>query len=305
MLTLEPVAADDSAACARALADTIPSAGLVQVQFVAVDNTSAKYYSELKAICPNLQGMCLDPTHLAMTVEYASRRKRTALSKTLRSLLAKLSARDDTCSAATWGVIYKGGQCQDLTLEEARLRNQIEDSTMRLPAAQKVLQAIDATVPFYLRIDWIRSLAALSSVYSSEVQRIAPGPNKRVVQLLHTAAAPARTEWYFNNTRIRHLLQVSRLSLLPIGTTSNEALRREINVWFRETQKLLQATLKLKLRILRLAKNLSHNAALYRPTTRQMPQAEVVARVSSRALFSNGEWREWCVELACPNGRVH
>ena len=39
----------------------------------------------------------------------------------------------------------------------------------------------------------------------------------------------------------------ARLALLPIGATFNEALHHEINTWFRETQKLHQSTLTLKL----------------------------------------------------------
>ena len=100
-----------------------------------------------------------------------------------------------------------------------------------------VLDNLEPDVPFFLRTDWIRALAALTSVYRTEVDRVAPGPNRKVFQLLHSAAAAGRSEWYFNNLRMRHLLEPSRLSLLPIGTTSNEALHHEINNWFRETQK--------------------------------------------------------------------
>ena len=107
--------------------------------------------------------------------------------------------------------------------------------------AQSVLDNLEPDVPFFLRTDWIRALAALTSVYRTEVDRVAPGPNRKVFQLLHSAAAAGRSEWYFNNLRMRHLLEPSRLSLLPIGTTSNEALHHEINNWFRETQKNSQS----------------------------------------------------------------
>ena len=90
----------------------------------------------------------------------------------------------------------------------------------------------------------------------------------------------------------------SRLALLPTGTTSNESLHHETNTWFRETQKLHKATLQLKLSIMHLGKLLSHNVALYRPATRQMAEAEVLARATARAIFTDAEWREWCGELA-------
>jgi hypothetical protein len=56
------------------------------------------------------------------------------------------------------------------------------------------------------------------------------------VEILWCAAAPQRIEWYLNNTRQRHLMRIEQLSLLPAGTTSNEALHAEINNWFRQTQ---------------------------------------------------------------------
>ncbi len=69
-----------------------------------------------------------------------------------------------------------------------------------------------------------------------QVQKIAPGPNKTVCEILWCAAAAPRIEWYLNNTRQRHSMCIERLSLLPTGTTSNEALHAEINAWFRQTQ---------------------------------------------------------------------
>ncbi len=39
-----------------------------------------------------------------------------------------------------------------------------------------------------------------------------------------------------------------------------------------------EATLELKLRIISIRKLLQHNAAMYRPTTKQMPAAVVLAR---------------------------
>ena len=51
-----------------------------------------------------------------------------------------------------------------------------------------------------------------------------------------SACSETRLEWYFNNLRIRHAMRPTRLALLPSGTGSNEALRAEINGWFRQTQ---------------------------------------------------------------------
>ena len=255
-------------------------------------------------ICPNLQIMALDPVHLAMTVEYASGRRRTPISKALRRILRKLTAYSSGLKPTTWGAAHTGQTCANLSREEERLRAQIEDRSVRLRDAQALLDNLEPDAPFILRVDWIRALAALTSVYRAEVQRVAPGPNRKVFELLHSAAAAGRSEWYFNNLRMRHLIEPSRLSLLPIGTTSNEALHHEINNWFRETQKIHKATLCLKLSIMHLAKLLSHNTALYRPATRQMSEWEILSRSSSRVLWTLPEWKAWCEELGVEAGLV-
>ena len=293
---------DDATSVVRALADTVSARGLAQIQFVSVDNPSVRLVQELRCVCPNLQVVSLDPIHLAMTWEYASGRKRTQGSSALRRLLAKFTAVDATCSAARWGRAHDGGACAQLTYEEARTQRQIQDRSMRLRTAESFLANLDPSKPFYLRLDWIKALASLASVYKQEVERISPGPNRRIYELLFSAASAPRAEWYMNNVRARHMMEPRRLSLLPVGTTSNESLHHEINAWFRETQQIHQSTLQLKLQILQLCKNLSHNAALYRPTCRQMPHAELLSRVSLMPLWQPHQWMEWCSELADDTG---
>lgn len=79
-----------------------------------------------------------------------------------------------------------------------------------------------------------------------------------VKDLLVTFAVP--------HLRARRRMPLACHSLLHAGATSNESLHYEINQWFKQTQKLHQATLELKLHILQFSKLLTHNAALYRPT---------------------------------------
>ncbi|CAE7421452.1 unnamed protein product [Symbiodinium natans] len=296
VVLLQPGSSDDTEVLVRMLADSLPAQGLCQIKYLSVDNPSAKLYKEAKHVCPNLQVVALDPTHLAMTCEYASSRKRTAATRYLRIILRKLTARSEL-SAGTWGPIFCGENATPFTREEQRVRAQLADRSMRKAEAERILANLDATKPFLLRLEWIQALAALTSIYRSEVERLAPGPNRKIYQLLHTATAANRTEWFFNNLRLRHMISSERLSLLPIGTASNEALHHEVNNWFRETQKLHKATLSLKLSIMQLGKLLTHNNALYKPTTRQMPEAELLARLTSKDLFRATEWEEWCSEL--------
>ena len=298
VLMLTAVSSEETSVLVDALAAHLPAGGLQQVKYLSVDNPSAKLWHHVRRRCPNLQILALDPVHLAMTCEFASSRKRTASSTILRTILQKFSACSHTCTPCSWGPIFTGDKFRPLTREEEQARLQIEDRSMRISIAEKILSQLDATVPFFERIEWIRSLAALAAVRRSEVECVVPGPNRKMFELLHTAAAGPRTEWYLNNLRMRRAISPSRLSLVPVGTTSNEALHHEINNWFRETQKLHKTTLELKLSIMSFGKLLTHNTALYWTTTRQMSEAEVLARTASVALWSPQQWVQWCEELA-------
>ena len=74
---------------------------------------------------------------------------------------------------------------------------------------------------------------------------------------------------------------------------SNERLHTEINGWFRQTQNLHPATLKLKLNILALSKLLAHNSALHSPTARQMLSSHGLARRIGCGLWAPEEWVAW------------
>ena len=178
---------------------------------------------------------------------------------------------------------------------------------MPLKKATALLENLDGSVPFFEQCEWTQSLAAVAAVYRDDMDRVIPGPNRKVVQLIHTAAAAARTEWYLNNLRARHMISSKRLSLLPVGTTSNESLHHEINNFFRETPKIHKTTLSLKLKILQLSKLMTHNAALYYETPRQMAEAEVcwLARVPRKCgvLSSGGNGASSC--RAMPRSSRH
>ena len=226
---MDAFSGDDSDQVVKSLTTNLSAAALAQVQFVSVDNPSYKYWQALRRVCPNLQVMTLDPTHLSMTFEYASSRKRTPGSKALRAVLHKLSAVDFSADARSWGLVHTGANSRPLTAEERKVRDQIEDRPMRKADAEKVLNSLEVDKPFYLRLEWIQALAAIASVHRDELNKIAPGPNRKLYQLLFSAGDPSRAEWYLNNCRMRDMLKPSRVALLPSGTTSNESLHHEIN----------------------------------------------------------------------------
>ena len=88
---------------------------------------------------------------------------------------------------------------------------------------------------------------------------------RSVSALLASAALPGKCAWYFNNLAHRHSMLASRVSLLPSGTTSNEALRNELKQAFRQTVRLHQATPATKTEVFGLGKLLVHTLAAFGP----------------------------------------
>ena len=85
--------------------------------------------------------------------------------------------------------------------------------------------------------------------------------------------------------------------MMGSGTSSNEALHREINNLFRQTQKIHKSTLCLKCSIFEFLKCLSHWVALTKPLTRQMSQRLVLCCAIPHMIFGTEEWKKWCAAL--------
>ena len=123
------------------------------------------------------------------------------------------------------------------------------------------------------------------------MERKVTGTSKSVRQVLWSACSPQRSGWLFNNQRVRHALSPLQRALLPSGTTSNEALHSEINSWTRSTHEVHRSTLKLKLRIVTLGKQLVHHIATCYPLARQTADGVVLARGVGAPLWNDESWK--------------
>ncbi|CAE8627570.1 unnamed protein product [Polarella glacialis] len=298
VLAMIPMSAETSEVVTKALSDNMSVIAKQQVKFVFCDNASPKLLTHLSTIFPVLETLALDPVHLPIVYEYSTWRKRTPGSIFLRTIMAKFNKRDNTRIASSWGPFYCGDSTDKLDKAESIMRQKILDRSMSSTRATTIQNALKGNQPWYTRIDYIESLAALVALYPSEVTRIAPGPNKQVYKILWSAAAIDRIEWMFNNMRIRHSMAASECTLLPSGTASNEALHAELNRCFRSTQSIHQSTIRLKLQILCFAKLVSHTGAMYRPTIKQMASSHVLARSLVGSVWTTESWREWRDELS-------
>ena len=74
----------------------------------------------------------------------------------------------------------------------------------------------------------------------------------------------------------------SERAMLAIGTTSNEALHSELNKWTTCVTAQHKERLFLVTRIFALCKILTHNSALYSPTTMQQTQSALLSKIAGR-----------------------
>ena len=286
-------AAHTAAACIQAC---LPYGGVQQVEHIASDNPSHKLFTTLMEALPCLKSIALDPTHAAMRYEQASHGRRTRGSQLLRRLMVKFTTHDQAVTTNIWGPFYDGLPGHKLSGQEQSLRDAILDGSMSTARARRVLGSVEYLRVWPTRIQFIEAVAALSSENRSELDKKLEGTKVTVGKMLFQLTSVDRMEWLFNNLRQRYPLPHHVRVLLPSGTTSNEALHAELNSAFRQIQHMHRSTLQLKLRLMRLAKLLAHNSALYSPTSRQMPSAHVLARRIGQALWTAQSWREWVKE---------
>ena len=97
-----------------------------------------------------------------------------------------------------------------------------------------------------------------------------------------SATSPDRMEWYLNGTRQRSRMPEEWPTVLPSGTTSNEALHAELNRSIRQTQVMYKETLQVKLDVVFLAKLISHTVATRPPTISQQSSTMILAPASVR-----------------------
>ena len=176
---------------------------------------------------PNFQLLSLDPTHLAMVYEYATLRKKTPGSHLLRAIMKRFTVPFTEASPmpAFCEYMFDGSGAPSSSVSEKRFQRYIEALNMPAGMAKRVARKQGDAGPFQRREEFAQALAALCALYPHEVKLVSPGPNRKIHQLLRSATEPDRVEFYFNNLRQRWLWRSKDLTMLPSGTTSNEAIR--------------------------------------------------------------------------------
>ena len=91
-------------------------------------------------------------------------------------------------------------------------------------------------------------------------------------------------------------------SLISPGTSSNESLNHESNMWFRSLPELYSTTLELQLQMQQVAKLRAHNLAMYKPQLRQMSDITLTAASACKPVFSLETWSSWIKPMYLETG---
>jgi len=114
-----------------------------------------------------------------------------------------------------------------------------------------------------------------------------------------------RQAWLFNFRKYIGAVKVSERQWVPIGTTTNEQLHRELNSLFDNVHNIYRPVLLLRLFIFGLYKLLPHCRVVSTPTVRQVSQQMVLSRiVPTLRPWSEQEWQALCASGMDAHGRT-
>ena len=171
----------------------------------------------------------------------------------------------------------------------------VADGSMALEDAEHVIDNIEYSPPIASRIGYLRCLAALRAKWAEEGDRRLPNGPPTLRQVLVNACVPSRVEWLLNYRRFANTISRARVDDMAVGTTSNEALHRELNSIFDLVHEIYQATLLLKLRIVLLHKGIPHYHACQGDLLRQREPRRILSRaIHNITLWDEAEWVRWC-----------
>ena len=182
------------------------------------------------------------------------------------------------------------------------MHTHIANGTLPLHQAEAVQLSMDPETPFRTKLEFVTALAALTSLYWPEVKRKTARHGQTLAYVISCAATAERIEWYWNGIRYRHRVDRAYLPLLGSGTSPNETLHHELNVWFRHYVQVFHQTLELQLRINEIGKLFAHNRALYTPALRGSSHKQLLHALSATWHFPRSAWDRMCGTLISDDG---
>ena len=108
VLLMDTIMSESAENVGRALREGLPRTALRQMEHIACDNPSRELFCVLKRMCPSMESLTLDPTHLVMKYEETQWGRRTTGSGWLRLVMDKFTRILPGEHAARFGEIWNG-----------------------------------------------------------------------------------------------------------------------------------------------------------------------------------------------------
>ena len=168
--------------------------------------------------------------------------------------------------------------------------------TMSCTRAATVMNTLDGETPWYSKMDYLTALAANASAFAKDMKRKTYCQGKTTGHTLWNADDAEKVAWQWNAIIARRMMPHGWARMLGSGTASNESLHAELNGWYKNVggDGVYPQTLALHLEISRFMKLLSHGAAMYTPTLRQVRQEQVLALALAGVQWTDDAWTAWC-----------
>ena len=117
----------------------------------------------------------------------------------------------------------------------------------------------------------------------------------KLLVTVKNAAQPKSCGWVFNYSNYMQGLPLTECEYLPCGTTSNEALHKELSTHINVKQPRYDTSLQQHIEGFHLAKVIAHSSAVCRPTTKQVRQCHLPEyALSNHTIWTDRQWAKFC-----------
>jgi len=270
---------------------------LAQVEHCACDDPSIELLALFMAMCILFKLLSKDPMHLCYGFQRRHKPDKAATksykaNRILKGIARKFSMRLQV-QEVPLSFVYDGTNCPPTTMEETEVLTSMAAEDAEVSWAEAYLDDSDMNTPWLNRVDFMNAIRAFLAVYWDECDKESGG--RKISIQLKNSAQPKECEWMFNFTRYCASLPLAEYQVLPSGTSSNEALHRELNKNFTTNRHRYSTTLELGVRGFHLAKVLSHDRASTVHFTKQHKESVILNRsVGHLQVFTDEEWTEGC-----------
>ena len=280
-----PMRGESATECLMAIETVLPLSARETTVFLFSDSPdhfspkSQVARGAVRRVLPNLLGVGEDPVHLPLRIESCSGAQRTELSRSLLNLHRKFFTGQSVDGRMYWGEDAGRGAAQwrESLVHEKAAKAKMREISRESPYLGK---------PFRDHAEYVESLMCIAKYFTRGMSR-KNAKNQTALSILRAASTQRHFAFLQNGARYLGQIPAEYRTRLAVGTTSNEALHREIKNWASHVTQQRKERVLLVSRIFAIRKLACHTSAANHPTTMQLTQNQVACRIAGK--IANGK----------------